>query len=94
MENYTFITDEVQSALSNTVSLQADVTRNDDEDKELLGRFGVFGPPTIIFFDESGEQLNGYEVVGFMNSEEFSAHVRQAFGLTAPATGDQLVTAR
>ncbi len=80
MEEYTFITEEVQAALANTVPLQADVTKNDAEDKELLDRFGVFGPPTIIFFDESGTQLEGYEVVGFMNAEKFSAHLRQAFG--------------
>ena len=80
MEEYTFITDEVQAALANTVPLQADVTKNDEEDKKLLERFGVFGPPTIIFFDDDGRQLEGYEVVGFMNAETFSAHVRRAFG--------------
>ena len=30
MEEYTFITPEVQAALGNTVPLQADVTKNDD----------------------------------------------------------------
>ncbi len=80
MEEYTFITDEVQAALANTVPLQADVTRNDDEDQALLKRFGVFGPPTIIFFDNDGLELEGYEVVGFMNAEKFAAHVNTAFG--------------
>ncbi|MDJ0908511.1 MAG: protein-disulfide reductase DsbD [Woeseiaceae bacterium] len=100
MENYTFVTDEVQSALSNTVPLQADVTRNDAEDKALIGHFleaygeRVFGPPTILFFDTDGQRRPGYTVVGFMNSEEFSAHVREAFGLTTPSPSDELVTAR
>ncbi|MEO1204518.1 MAG: thioredoxin family protein, partial [Pseudomonadota bacterium] len=80
MEEYTFITDQVQAALANTVPLQADVTKNDDEDQALLKRFGVFGPPTIIFFDDAGRQLEGYEVVGFMNADKFSAHVNSAFG--------------
>jgi len=80
MEEYTFITPEVQAALGNTVVLQADVTKNDAEDKVLLERFGVFGPPTIIFFDTNGEQLEGYEVVGFMPADEFTAHVTTAFG--------------
>lgn len=78
MEEYTFIKPEVQAALANTVALQADVTKNDAEDRALLERFGVFGPPTIIFFDEQGEQREGYEVVGFMNAEDFAAHVRRA----------------
>ena len=94
MENFTFITEEVHSALSNTVSLQADVTAVDAEDRALLGRFDVRGPPWMIFFNESGQRLPGYDVVGFMNSEEFSAHIREAFGLSAPATNDELVTAR
>jgi thiol:disulfide interchange protein DsbD len=80
MEEYTFITNEVQTALSNTVPVQADVTRNDAEDKELLQRFGVFGPPTIIFFGPDGRQLEGYEVVGYMPSDEFAAHIETAFG--------------
>ena len=43
MEEYTFTDGGVQSALANTVLLQADVTANDDEDQALLERFGVFG---------------------------------------------------
>ena len=79
MEEYTFITPEVQAALSNTMVLQADVTKNDAQDQVLLKRFGVFGPPTIIFFGTDGEQLAGYEVVGFMKAEDFADHVRRAF---------------
>jgi thiol:disulfide interchange protein DsbD len=78
MEEYTFIRPEVQAALANTVTLQADVTKNDAEDQALLRRFGVFGPPTIIFFDEHGVEREGYDVVGFMSAEEFAAHVRRA----------------
>ena len=81
MEEYTFITPEVQAALSNTIVLQADVTKNDAKDQVLLKRFGVFGPPTIIFFGTDGEQLTGYEVVGFMKAEDFADHVRRAFAL-------------
>ena len=81
MEEYTFITPEVQAALSNTVLLQADVTKNDAEDQVLLKRFGVFGPPTIIFFGNNGEQLSGYEVVGFVEASDFAEHVRNAFAL-------------
>ena len=82
MEAYTFTDADVQAALSNTVWLQADVTANDEADQALLGRFGVFGPPTIIFFGPDGEQLNGYEVVGYMKAAEFAKHVRQAFSVS------------
>jgi thiol:disulfide interchange protein DsbD len=79
MEAFTFTDETVRSALSNTVWLQADVTANDDEDKALLERFGVFGPPTIIFFDTDGQQRHGYEVVGYMKADAFALHVNKAF---------------
>jgi len=83
MEEYTFTDGGVQNALANTVLLQADVTANDEQDQALLKRFGVFGPPTIIFFGEDGLQRNGYEVVGYMKAKEFAEHVRMATGNNA-----------
>jgi len=78
MEAYTFTDSEVQAELSNTVWLQADVTANDEADQALLNRFGVFGPPTIIFFGTDGQQRQGYEVVGYMKAKDFAEHLRQA----------------
>ncbi len=89
MEEYTFTDAGVQSALSNTVLLQADVTRNDAEDQELLQRFGVFGPPTIIFFGTDGQQRHGYEVVGFMKAEDFANHIGQAFAAETNLSAQQ-----
>ncbi len=80
MEAYTFSDSNVRAALSNTVWLQADVTANDEADQVLLSRFGVFGPPTIIFFGADGQRRHGYEVVGYMKAEAFVLHLEQAFG--------------
>jgi len=82
MEAYTFTDAGVQAALSNTVWLQADVTANDELDQALLERFGVFGPPTIIFFGADGEQRYGYEVVGYMKAAAFTEHVKHALANT------------
>jgi thiol:disulfide interchange protein DsbD len=79
MEAYTFTDAGVQAALANTVLLQADVTANDAADQALLQRFGVFGPPTIIFFGTDGRQRHGYEVVGYMKAKDFTDHLQQAF---------------
>jgi len=81
MEEYTFTDAGVQAALADTVLLQADVTANDELDQELLQRFGVFGPPTIIFFGTDGQQRHGYEVVGYMKAKDFTDHLNQAFNL-------------
>lgn len=72
MEKYTFSKPEVQEILSKAVLLQADVTKNDDEDKALLSRFGLFGPPAILFFGTDGQERRKYRTIGFMKAEKFS----------------------
>jgi thiol:disulfide interchange protein DsbD len=90
MEEYTFTDAAVQASLANTVLLQADVTKNDEADQVLLQRFGVFGPPTIIFFGTDGQQRHGYEVVGYMKAADFSDHVQKALAATASNLTAQL----
>jgi thiol:disulfide interchange protein DsbD len=80
MERYTFPDPGVRAALGNAVLLQADVTANDEEDQALLQRFGILGPPTIVFFDAAGREQPGYRVVGFKKAGEFRSHVAAAFG--------------
>jgi thiol:disulfide interchange protein DsbD len=59
------------------VLLKADVTANDEEDQALMqGRFGIPGPPAMLFFDPQGEESRGHRVVGFMPAAEFAAHLR------------------
>ena len=75
LERYTFSDPEVVRVLSNMVLLQADVTAYDDADKALIeGRFGLPGPPGIIFYDRDGRERPNYRVIGFMPAEEFAAH--------------------
>jgi thioredoxin:protein disulfide reductase len=83
MEKYTFTDPGVRAALAGTVLLQADVTANDEADQQLLRRFGVFGPPTIIFFGPDGLERNGFEVVGYMQAADFAAHVSRAVSTRA-----------
>lgn len=80
MERYTFSKPEVHTALTGAVLLQADVTANDAADKALLARFGIFGPPTIVFFAADGTERSDYRLVGFLNAADFAAHTRRAFG--------------
>jgi thiol:disulfide interchange protein DsbD len=80
MERYTFTSAAVQAALAPAVLLQADVTANDAADQALLQRFGIFGPPSIVFFGPDGQERAGYRVVGFKAAGEFASHVRSALG--------------
>lgn len=80
METYTFPDPEVHKALKNVVLLQADVTANDDLDKELMNNLNIIGPPAILFYGTDGKELKPYRVVGFKEADEFAAHVREATG--------------
>jgi thiol:disulfide interchange protein DsbD len=80
MEHRTFTDPAVRSELARAVLLQADVTANDDADQALLQRFGILGPPTIVFYGADGIERKDYRVVGFKPADEFRSHVAQAFG--------------
>jgi thioredoxin:protein disulfide reductase len=80
MEKYTFPEPAVQAALKDTLLLQADVTANDDIDQALMQRFGILGPPSILFFGRDGAERPDYRVVGFKPADEFAPHVQQALG--------------
>ena len=80
MEKQTFTDPAVQAELARAVLLQADVTANDDDDQALLQRFGILGPPTIVFFGPTATERTDYRVVGFKPADEFRTHVAQAFG--------------
>jgi thiol:disulfide interchange protein DsbD len=80
MEATTFLDPVVRRALSDSVLLRADVTADDADDKALLKRFGIYGPPTIAFYGRDGAERSRYRVIGYMKGAEFAAAVRAAFG--------------
>ena len=73
MEQRTFSDARVQRRFADMLLLQADVTANSAADKALLKRFGLFGPPGIVFFDRSGREMAGRRVIGFQDAEKFLA---------------------
>ena len=57
MDRFTFSDPRVAAKLAGVQLLRADVTANNPEDKALLKRFGLFGPPGTIFFDGQGVEV-------------------------------------
>ncbi|MDQ2990482.1 MAG: hypothetical protein M3R60_15410, partial [Pseudomonadota bacterium] len=51
----------------------ADVTANNADDKALLKRFRLFGPPGIIFFGNDGAETPGGRVIGYQDADRFLA---------------------
>ncbi|HEY2926675.1 protein-disulfide reductase DsbD [Piscinibacter sp.] len=78
MERFTFSDPEVRAKLSGALLLKADVTRNTADDRALLRRFGLFGPPGTIFFDAQGRELASLRVIGYQSSDRFLETLRSA----------------
>jgi thiol:disulfide interchange protein DsbD len=78
MERFTFSDASVQTKLKNAVLLQADVTANNEDDKALLQRFQLFGPPAILFFDAQGKEQADLRVTGFQDAPQFLQSLNSA----------------
>jgi len=80
MERYTFADPAVRAKLAGFTLLKADVTANTPEDKALLARFGLYGPPGIIFFAPGGKEIAGLRVVGFQEAGDFLKQLQRVAG--------------
>ena len=78
MERFTFSEPKVEAQMKQVRLLQVDVTANNDEDRALMKKFGLFGPPGIILFKQ-GKEVPASRVIGFMAPERFSEHLSRHF---------------
>lgn len=76
-ERETLADPAVQAKLRGFALLRADVTDNTPEQRELMQRYQVFGPPTLLFFDREG-RLRQRRVTGVAAAEEFLAILDEA----------------
>jgi thiol:disulfide interchange protein DsbD len=78
MERFTFSEPKVEAQMKQVRLLQVDVTANNDEDRALMKKFGLFGPPGIILFKD-GREVPESRVIGFMKPEQFAQHLSRHF---------------
>ncbi|RBP79772.1 thiol:disulfide interchange protein DsbD [Shewanella putrefaciens] len=74
-EAITFKDTEVLARMNKIVLLQADVTKSDKVDVALLEKYNVLGLPTLLMFNEQGEQREDLRVTGFMGPKDFATHL-------------------
>ena len=70
-EKFTFTDKEVNTLMQQYILLKADVTKNNQNDKALMKRFNIFGPPAILFFNNSGDEVKQIRTIGFKNPKDF-----------------------
>jgi len=77
LDEKTFKEPKVTALLANFTLVRADVTENSDEEKAMMKKYKVFGPPVIIFFDKNHNILNDKKIVGYINPDNFSKHLNK-----------------
>lgn len=80
MERFTFSDSAVAQRMAGMLLLRADVTANNAEDRALLRRFRLFGPPGIMFFDGNGAEIADARVIGFQEARRFEAVLARVAG--------------
>jgi thiol:disulfide interchange protein DsbD len=78
MERFTFSDPAIHRRLQQATLLKADVTANSAEDRALLRRFTLFGPPATLFFAAQGGELRELRLVGFQDAARFGRTLEQA----------------
>lgn len=55
-----------------------DMTASNAEQRALLDRYALFGPPALMFFDKNGEEKSDQRVIGEINAQDFAERVGKA----------------
>jgi thiol:disulfide interchange protein DsbD len=71
MERTVFADEAVRLRLSGLRLIRADMTRYDPASKMLMKRFAVVGPPTLIFLDATGREVDGTRIIGATAVDDF-----------------------
>ena len=80
-EHKTFADPQVQTALSDVLLLRVDMTNNSESNRTLMKALAVTGLPTIIFFNQQGEEIQAQRITGFLPAEAFIATLNAAKGI-------------
>ncbi len=80
LEEITFPDPTVTSLMSNFTLLRVNVTDNNDNDKALMKKYGVVGPPAIIFYDSTKKELKNNKMIGYKPPNVFVSILKKALG--------------
>jgi thiol:disulfide interchange protein DsbD len=78
MESQVFPLPEISSKLNQFYLIKADVTENSDKSQALLEHYGLFGPPSILLFNQEGKEREDLRIVGEIGKEAFESRLVNA----------------
>jgi thiol:disulfide interchange protein DsbD len=75
MDQNVFTKPEVQAALEPLLLMRVDLTEDSAAKELLLKKYGVYGPPTLLFFANNGSENTKYRIVGEINAKNLLQHI-------------------
>ncbi len=90
MERNVFPQEDVARGLNQFTLLRADVTANDPIDQELLNHYGLFGPPSLVFFGGDGSEMEEVRIQGEVNAETLANHLTAVLAAIEHADGNNV----
>jgi thiol:disulfide interchange protein DsbD len=79
MDRQVFGDRAVQQALSSFLLLRVDLSSNSAEDNRIMSYFHVIAPPTVLFVDNNGQEVESARVVGGVDAAHFIKHIENFF---------------
>lgn len=76
----------VRAALEAFTPIRVDVTASDVEARQLLQRFGLFGPPGMVFYAPGGRLLHDATLAGYVGPEAFLKQLQHVRILAAKSS--------
>ena len=71
------------------------MTENNAEDKALMGAYGLFGPPSLVFFAGDKRELTDVRIQGEVGAESLATHLGAVLeALNADNFGDLAANSR
>jgi thiol:disulfide interchange protein DsbD len=70
LERETFTNEALIRLLTEINAVKADVSLNNEKDIALMSKYSIFGPPTMLIFNISGEEQKSFRKIGVTKAEE------------------------
>ncbi len=86
LEAFTLRDAAVRQQLAQFRLLRVDVTANTAQHQALMRRYGLFGPPAMLFFPPAGAELADWRVIGYQDARRFGAHLQRLAAAALPGT--------
>lgn len=81
MEHEVFPSPSVAAQLDNFYLIKADVT----DDSLLLEHYNLFGPPSLLFFDNSGNEMSNFHIRSEIHAKELAPHLESVIQIVQQA---------